>query len=119
MASAQARSDTRGRPPPKRCVLMWAGSRGCSTAHSSSEIRNPIVAGLFGVRARPRFEFSAFSSSFWEQSHREQFTEVIERGSLLSSGYVARDRRKHGSHLHSCHGEVTLRSVPGQGSRAW
>src|SRR2546421_9076036 len=30
------------------------------------------------------FEFPAFSSSFWEQSRREQFTGRIERGPLCS-----------------------------------
>jgi hypothetical protein len=65
------------------------------------------------------FEFPAFSYSFREQSRREPFTGVIERGSLLSSGYAPRNRRKHGSQLHSYHGEVTLPPVPGQVSRAW
>src|SRR5260370_24606034 len=55
MASAQSRSGTRGRPPPKRCVLTWTGSSGCSTAHNSSEMRNPVVVRLFGVRSRSRF----------------------------------------------------------------
>src|SRR5713101_6654218 len=50
MASAQRRSGTRGRPPPKRCVLTWAGRRGCKIAHSSSEVRNPVVVWLLGDR---------------------------------------------------------------------
>src|SRR5260370_5902281 len=55
MASAQSRSGTRGRLPPKRCVLTWTGSSGCSTALNSSEMRNPVVVRLFGVRSRSRF----------------------------------------------------------------
>jgi hypothetical protein len=55
MASAHFRSGTRGRPPPKRCVFTCSGSRGSSTAQSSSEMRKPVVVRLFGVRARVRF----------------------------------------------------------------
>jgi hypothetical protein len=55
MASAQSRSDARGRPPPKRCVFTCTGSSGCNTAHNSSEMRNPVVVRLFGVRSRSRF----------------------------------------------------------------
>src|SRR5438046_275378 len=54
MASAQRRSATRGRPKPLRCVLICTGSSGESTAHSSSEIRYPIVVRLLGVRSRFR-----------------------------------------------------------------
>src|SRR4029453_2546988 len=54
MASAQQRSGTRGRPPPKRWVFTCSGSRGASTAHSSSEMRNPVVVRLLGVRVRVR-----------------------------------------------------------------
>src|SRR5215469_12722057 len=54
MASAQARSGTRGRPPPKRWVLTWGGSSGWSTAQSSSEIRKSVVVRLVGVRGRLR-----------------------------------------------------------------
>src|SRR5918912_2545749 len=54
MASAQRRSGTRGRPPPKRCLFTRTGSRGSSTVHKASEIRNPIVVRLFGVRTRER-----------------------------------------------------------------
>src|SRR5438876_910578 len=39
MASAQRRSGTRGRPPPKRWVFTRAGNRGSSTAHNSSEMK--------------------------------------------------------------------------------
>src|SRR5882762_6080447 len=60
MASAQSRSGTRGRPPPKRCVLTCTGNKGCSTAHSSSEMRNPVVVRLLGVRSRFLFVFSCF-----------------------------------------------------------
>ncbi len=55
MASAQSRSDARGRPPPKRCVFTCTDSSGCNTAHNSSEMRNPVVVRLFGVRSRSRF----------------------------------------------------------------
>jgi hypothetical protein len=55
MASAQSRSDARGRPPPKRCVFTCTESLGCNTAHNSSEMRNPVVVRLFGVRSRSRF----------------------------------------------------------------
>ena len=55
MASAQRRSDTRGRPPPKRWVFTRTGSSGARTAQSSSEMRNLVVVRLFGVRARVRF----------------------------------------------------------------
>lgn len=36
------------------------GSNGSKTAHSSSEIRNPVVVRLFGVRPRLLFVFSCF-----------------------------------------------------------
>src|SRR5438105_1762762 len=52
MASAQSRSGTRGRPPPKRCVFTCTGNSGCNTSHNSSEMRNPVVVRLFGVRSR-------------------------------------------------------------------
>src|SRR6266704_5095115 len=55
MASAHSRSDTRGRPPPKRWVFTCSGSNGSNTAHNSSEMRNPVVVRLFGVRSRSRF----------------------------------------------------------------
>src|SRR5229473_737241 len=55
MASAQSRSGTRGRPPPKRWVFTCTGSSGCNCAHNSSEMRNPVVVPLFGVRSRSRF----------------------------------------------------------------
>src|SRR5581483_4921992 len=55
MASAQIRSGTRGRPPPKRWVLPCTGRSGWSTAHNASETRNPVVVRLFGVRVRVRF----------------------------------------------------------------
>src|SRR6266567_560328 len=55
MASAQSRSDARGRPPPKRFVFTCTGSSWCNTAHNSSEMRNPVVVRLFGVRSRSRF----------------------------------------------------------------
>src|SRR3712207_5299567 len=55
MASAQRRSGTRGRPPPKRWVFTRSGSSGLITAHSPSDIRKPVVVLLFGVRARERF----------------------------------------------------------------
>lgn len=50
IASAQVRSGTRGRPPPKRWLLTWTGRSGWSMVHNSSEIRNPVVVRLFGVR---------------------------------------------------------------------
>jgi hypothetical protein len=53
MASAQRRSDTRGRPPPKRCVFLCSANKGSINAHNSSLIvnRRPVagtglVAGL-------------------------------------------------------------------------
>src|ERR687883_736086 len=55
MASAQRRSGTRGRPPPKRWVFTRTGSSGARTAQSASEMRNPVVVRLLGVRARARF----------------------------------------------------------------
>jgi hypothetical protein len=55
MASAQRRSGTRGRPPPKRWVFTRTGSSGARTAQSASEIRNPVVVRLLGVRVRVRF----------------------------------------------------------------
>src|SRR5262245_54906604 len=55
MASAQRRSGTRGRPPPKRWVFTRTGSNGARTAQSALEIRNPVVVRLLGVRARVRF----------------------------------------------------------------
>src|SRR5712692_9985459 len=57
MASAQSRSGTRGRPPPKRWVFTCTGSSGCNCAHNSSEMRNPVVVPLFGVRSRSRSRF--------------------------------------------------------------
>jgi hypothetical protein len=55
MASAQRRSDTRGRPPPNRWAFIGSERRGgSSTAHRSSEMRKPVVVMLFGVRARVR-----------------------------------------------------------------
>src|SRR5687767_14964178 len=54
MASAQRRSGTRGRPPPKRWVLTCSGMSGFRTAHRASEMRKPVVVRLFGVRARVR-----------------------------------------------------------------
>ena len=41
--------------PPKRCVFTCTGSSGCNTTHHSSEMRNPVVVRLFGVRSRSRF----------------------------------------------------------------
>src|ERR687884_2109918 len=55
MASAQRRSGTRGRPPPKRWVCTRTGSSGARTVQSASEMRNPVVVRLLGVRARARF----------------------------------------------------------------
>src|SRR5919202_3676095 len=54
MASAQRRSGTRGRPPPKRWVFSRIGMSGSSTAQSVSETRKPVVVGLLGVRTRVR-----------------------------------------------------------------
>src|SRR5579871_3744968 len=55
MASAQRRSETRGRPLLKRWALPWTGNSGCKIAHNASEIRNPAVVRLFGARRRSRF----------------------------------------------------------------
>src|ERR687885_766846 len=54
MASAQRRSGTRGRPPPKRWRFSRTGMSGSSTAQSASETRKAVVVRLFGVRTRVR-----------------------------------------------------------------
>src|SRR5919199_623679 len=51
MASAQRRSGTRGRPPPKRWVLSRTGMSGSRTAHNASETRKAVVVRLLSVPA--------------------------------------------------------------------
>src|ERR671933_2136497 len=54
MASAQRRSGTRGRPPPKRWRFSRTGMSGSSTVQSASETRKAVVVRLLGVRTRVR-----------------------------------------------------------------
>jgi hypothetical protein len=42
------RSDTLERPPPNRWLFTWTGRSGSSTAHSSSEMRKPVLVLLVG-----------------------------------------------------------------------
>src|SRR3954466_7500949 len=83
MASAHWRSGTRGRPPPKRWELTWTGRAGSSTAHRASEMRKPVVVGLFGVRGRDRAGF--------DKVLIQQYTEG-RFGAVPIDAHPARDR---------------------------
>jgi len=117
IASAQSRSGTRGRPPPKRCVFTCNGSSGCNLAHNSSEIRNPVVVRLFGVRSRSRClvacllmppilpRFSGYSDRHlvaWLKQHR---AEQLKRKSQVKT-WEKRDLvfpNLRGGYLHPTH----------------
>jgi hypothetical protein len=64
MASAQSRSDLRGRPPPKRCVLGRLRINGSISAHSASGTRQSAMpVEVFTVSlllTKPRRSYSQF-----------------------------------------------------------
>src|SRR6266567_317828 len=115
MASAHSRSDTRGRPPPKRWVFTCSGSNGSNTAHNSSEMRNPVVVRLFGVRSRSRFlvaclfippilpRFSGYSDRHLEARFILRPRDPIER--LVRDGVLSEKEAQLGRmFLHVTHG---------------
>lgn len=86
MPSAQVRSGTRGRPPPKRCVLGCGAKSGSMSAQSSSlMVKRPPVLSIRLAWGRVR----GFGSGFFT-SHSTTKT-VIRIGSKLKFHTSGRD----------------------------